>query len=236
MIEKFGFDQAVPVDSKHLIEMLRERGFDVRDEMFEAGYALDHVMPIAMPTDRADEDMFTIEDPAFLGIRFGFCVEIPSRNVSLSARAILKAGSPDRFGVRAIDFVMAAQRNARPVIKSYEELGVPGIAEHGLSGMDVMLWAVTTEDKISGAGALISPKLPYLIKEKIGTDKFYLIPSSIHELIVVPEFDGMSDSFITNMLATVMLVNAILLPKEDFLTDNVFHYDGTRFSTVLNTF
>lgn len=58
--------------------------------------------------------------------------------------------------------------------------------------------------------------------EKIGGD-FFILPSSIHEILLVPD-DGQKGA--DELKAMVMDVNATQVSPEERLSDNVYHYDS----------
>ena len=65
----------------------------------------------------------------------------------------------------------------------------------------------------------------------IGED-FFIMPSSIHECILVPEREAMDKNGLAQL---VYEVNREVLSETDFLSDTVYHYDGeTREITMLN--
>ena len=57
--------------------------------------------------------------------------------------------------------------------------------------------------------------------EKLGKN-FYILPSSVHEVILLPE-DKVSSS--ENLLTMVMEVNRTQLAPEEVLSDAVYYYD-----------
>lgn len=61
--------------------------------------------------------------------------------------------------------------------------------------------------------------------EKIGEDieeNYYILPSSIHEMIIVPESNSPSRTYLNEMIAEV---NQTMVDEEDFLSDRVYYYD-----------
>ena len=58
--------------------------------------------------------------------------------------------------------------------------------------------------------------------EKAGGD-FYILPSSIHEILIIPDNGKMGLKDLENM---VKEVNATQVSPADKLTDNVYHYDS----------
>ena len=80
---------------------------------------------------------------------------------------------------------------------------------------------LTTRDQINGAGLIFCDSVLQKIYGKIG--KFYLLPSSIHELIVVPVSCGIDRGELKEM---VMEVNRNEVSPEDRLSDEVYLFDG----------
>ena len=87
---------------------------------------------------------------------------------------------------------------------------------------DEMMYVATVPDKISGAGVLAYQEFMDQAAEKLGGD-FYILPSSIHELLLVKD-DGNID--FKDLKAMVEEVNATQVTPEEKLTDNVYHYDS----------
>ena len=58
--------------------------------------------------------------------------------------------------------------------------------------------------------------------ERVGGD-FFILPSSIHEVLIVPDNGNMS---LSDLEAMVKEVNATQVAPEDKLTDSVYHYDS----------
>lgn len=85
-----------------------------------------------------------------------------------------------------------------------------------------MMYVATVPDKNSGAGVLAYQDFMDQAAEKIGGD-FFILPSSIHEILLVPD-DGQKGA--DELRAMVMDVNATQVSPDEKLTDNVYHYDS----------
>ena len=84
--------------------------------------------------------------------------------------------------------------------------------------MSDVLTVCTTINKTCGASAILL--LPDLIDDgEIDDVDYYIIPSSIHETIILKGYDS-------GLKAMVREVNATQVPPEDFLSDNVFKYNA----------
>lgn len=85
-----------------------------------------------------------------------------------------------------------------------------------------MMYVATVPDKSFGAGVLAYQDFMDQAAEKLGGD-FYILPSSIHEILLVPDEGGMDADSLRDM---VQDVNATQVSPEEKLTDNVYHYDA----------
>ena len=74
-----------------------------------------------------------------------------------------------------------------------------------------------------GAAAVIYPGVLDMMQERIGN--FYMLPSSVHEFLLLPESMGMAVSDLERMVRDV---NASVLLPEDYLSNTVYHYDGVE--------
>ena len=94
----------------------------------------------------------------------------------------------------------------------------------GMSMEECPLWMATNILSDHGAGVLAYPDFFERAQEKVGTN-FYVLPSSIHELLLVPD-DG---NLLTEELkAMVEYVNYTTVDEKDWLSDNVYHYSGAE--------
>lgn len=82
---------------------------------------------------------------------------------------------------------------------------------------------VTNEDRVNGAATMFYPGVMDEIGEKL-KGNFFVLPSSLHETIVVPNDGNMEYKA---LLAMVTEINATQVDTQDKLTDQVYHYDVT---------
>lgn len=84
------------------------------------------------------------------------------------------------------------------------------------------IYCLSNESKINGAAALVIPEVQEMIAEKVGGD-YYILPSSIHECLIVPKDGKMNYQ---ELEAMVQEVNATQVQPEERLSDHVYQYDG----------
>lgn len=93
------------------------------------------------------------------------------------------------------------------------------------------LWVITNDLNIYGAAGFLIPEVQKKVSEAIGCDSFYILPSSVHECIVVPETKIMDQS-VDELCDMVRCVNSSVVESHDFLSDNVYkYYDGKLWTT-----
>lgn len=83
-------------------------------------------------------------------------------------------------------------------------------------------YVATVPDKTRGAGVLAYEHFMDCAAEKLGGD-FYVIPSSVHEILLIKDDGNTSYSVLKDMVEEV---NATQVEPEDKLTDSVYHYDS----------
>ncbi len=86
-----------------------------------------------------------------------------------------------------------------------------------------MMLVLSNNKRLHGATALLYPDMLKNIYESVGT--FALLPSSLHEVIIVPLEDTSALPELTEM---VHQVNVTQVRDEDFLSDHAYFYDGTE--------
>lgn len=89
------------------------------------------------------------------------------------------------------------------------------------NGQSPSMLVITNDLGINGAAATFYPNTMDVISEKLGGN-YYILPSSIHETIAVPE--GKFSDYHT-LETMVHDVNMMQVSKPDQLSYNVYHYD-----------
>ena len=87
---------------------------------------------------------------------------------------------------------------------------------------DEQMFVASTPDKIHGAGVLAYQDFMDQAAERVG-GSFFILPSSVHEVILVPDNGNMGTRELEDMVCEV---NATQVVPEEKLTDNVYHYDA----------
>lgn len=96
-------------------------------------------------------------------------------------------------------------------------------SSEALEGMETPMYVVTTADSFNGSALLFCPKIMDQVAEKY-PGGFYVLPSSLHEFMIIPKYDGAPDLECLNDM--VREINAAEVAPEDRLSDHVHEYDA----------
>ena len=101
-----------------------------------------------------------------------------------------------------------------------------------ISEVDGMLYVISNEQSHYGAVAALDPDIQAQLRERCG-NKFYLLPSSLHEMICLPA-DGTREQAhdLAHMVHTINHDQAVMRP-EDILSDHVFCIDDSSLAVVV---
>lgn len=91
-------------------------------------------------------------------------------------------------------------------------------------GVGFQLYVASMADMANGAGVILYPNFMEKAAQELGGD-FYVLPSSVHEVLFLRDDGAIS---LEEMKGIVRSVNQTEVSDEDFLSDNVYHYDATE--------
>ena len=83
------------------------------------------------------------------------------------------------------------------------------------------MYVLTTESGNLGASALFYPDVQEKAAELMGSG-YYVLPSSVHECILVPDIAGHNEK---DLCAMVKEANRTVVEPKDVVSDNVYHFD-----------
>jgi len=90
------------------------------------------------------------------------------------------------------------------------------------------MYVLSNTQNVNGAAEILNQKAMDEIAEKLGGD-FIVLPSSVHETIVLPINEDMDPKELEGM---VQQINAGVVSDEDKLSDHVFQYDSESHELV----
>lgn len=108
--------------------------------------------------------------------------------------------------------------------ETIEQLQMPDYGLEETQG-NVNMYILSNSDKSYGAVAAASDNAMLLVQRTIGEKDFYLIPSSVHECLVVPSSFVDDPADLQRMCQNVNADESVV-KREDVLSDNIYRYDG----------
>jgi hypothetical protein len=140
----------------------------------------------------------------------------------------------DNYGITAEQLHQDAILNApeiRPVVIQgmgevlAKQMGVDDLAMLGLNipPEQEQMFVASVEGNVHGAGVIAYQDFMDKASERVGGGSFFILPSSIHEVLIIPDNGQFDLHSLENM---VREVNATTVDPTDQLTDNVYHYDA----------
>lgn len=150
-------------------------------------------------------------------------------SVSLDGR-LATVGELIGEGFTSIGDAFTAAKNS-----SQDLVEIANIGEmFGYEGLD--LFALTTNGGRRGASVLSMTTCFRDICRKLNVTGVYILPSSVHEALVVPDLEASISKKVSGLKTIVREINGdkSLVPDEIVLSDNVFYYKSgdTSLSTV----
>ena len=95
------------------------------------------------------------------------------------------------------------------------------IALDNFSEMPETMYVLTNEMKVNGASAILNDDIRQKIAREVGD--FFVLPSSLHETLIIPKSSGMTVKDLEKM---VREVNQTQVTPEEKLSDHVYEYDA----------
>lgn len=92
------------------------------------------------------------------------------------------------------------------------------------TGMYILTYETST---INGATLIAFPEVIQTVQAELGCKRFYIIPSSVHEVIIISEDIVKTDTESIGCLNNIIgQINGTELAANDILSDKLYYYDG----------
>ena len=106
--------------------------------------------------------------------------------------------------------------------------GDPGIQKTDASFEDCGTFPILVANgkrNLNGSWILSDQETMQKLYKRLG-EKLFILPSSIHELLILPQSAGLEEMGVDGLIGMVRDVNQTVVSSDDFLSDQVFSYDG----------
>lgn len=208
---------------KEMIEQTKHPDIDVA-KITAKEYVFSNIIPY--PIKRAGNEKLLQESAHvdFLDLAFVFRVMLPENERSY----LLKTEAVKIYGCNVLEIFDIAKENMMKKQKTKiipmenviaSMLGEEMENEDEIPKTECEMAVMTNQDKMYGANGLLRKDLLKKYSERIGKD-LYILPSSVHELLVVPKFAVNAEE----LRRMVQEVNENEVADEEILSYNVYEY------------
>lgn len=121
-------------------------------------------------------------------------------------------------------FCVASEKKTQVIcsMEEYEQYLEEMMEEFSLE-TEFPIYVISNQNGVNGAATILYPELLQKFAEKCNSS-FYLLPSSIHEILVIPEQEGKKEE----LKQMVYEVNNTHVAKDEILSYSVYYYDWNK--------
>ena len=202
-----------PGDSvRRVLRMLQESNVDE---------LLNRVMPRLVNYEWNKVMLTTLPHRKYLDLAITYYVDVGEKTTCRISNEIA-------MGVSEDELYKAATQNAK--VRGYNVFPLGEMMKEALEVLpienpeSIPMLVVSNTSFMYGSYALLDEAVLKEIREKVG--EFYILPSSVHELIMVPKSGGELESSLDHLKELVRAVNRSNVPREEWLSDSVYEFDG----------
>ncbi len=211
-----------------------EQGFDMLDRRELAAMSTDYstvkdkLSLEVISTERNKELLENVPHEVIEDMSVVYRIRLSEKRDELES-VLVTNSMLDNYGITAEQLKADALENA-PKIFPVEVKGMSEVLADSMGmtpeefqgGQPEIMFVASLENRVKGAGVLAYPNFLEDAAEKLGGD-FYVLPSSVHEIILVKDEGQFSAKELEDM---VLDVNASIVDPKDQLTDSAYHYDS----------
>ena len=196
------------------------------DKLSDWEFVKENVYPILLSTEENRELLQKLVSTPLLDLSVVYMIREDKEKCVKISKAMM-----DSYGIDKIKLHRQAVENMKKdgyKFQDMEEL----IMEiyHGEDfGEDILpfdenrrgkMYVLTNRENLYGAAGILDKTM---IREFAGNRNFFILPSSLHEIIFVPDDDGLKGKEFDEMVAEI---NETVVRKEDKLSDHSYYYDA----------
>ncbi len=158
----------------------------------------------------------------WLDLAIVFYLRIPE-HIMEGGTALIHTGYMEQWSITLGELYRTASANMAGVSAVLEPME-NFLTELGIEETRSGLYILSNEQRDYGAAVIVDPKVQRMCREQLGED-FYVLPSSLHELILLPASAVVDCSDLDRI---VQEVNGNCVGREDYLSSHVYRYSSKR--------
>ena len=198
-------------------ESLLEKGNDLL-QVLEYGRMKGRIYYRLISREKNEELLRDVPHLFWLDLAIVFYLKIPEEIIS-NATALIHNSHMKQWGIDLKELYHAAAENMAEIpvmLEPMEQL----LEGYGLKGRSSGMYVLGIRGREYGAAVILDPKVLKKCFRRIG-EEFYVLPSSIHEVILLPVSCSDDPSELERL---VKEVNETCVTPEDYLSGHVYRY------------
>lgn len=212
-------------DLAELFQKECRKRFDTGEDLYQWELAKKRIYPMLVTRDGNEMYLSSVVHRPFLNLEIAYyiVVDVNGKKGSVKVTNTLR----DQWPCSEDEMYNSAMENLEHA--GYEIVSI-GTLLDDMEGIPVseenggFLYVLTNESRYLGAAGILSQRILQMCAEKV-RGNFYLLPSSVHEMLVVPDEGTLTAE---ELLGMVKEVNRTQLSAEDYLCDAVFYYNAEK--------
>lgn len=209
-------------------------GFDV-NTFIDFDSVKDRIIYRLVNYEKNMDELADVPHDRYLDFAIIYCVLVPMGEMGATGTIMVTNDHLTMWGIGKYDLVKLADKNT-PYLLESDLMSMEKLLLSMMLGEDTVsdksellppgneMYVLSNKSKMNGASCLIYPGLLAKIADDLGRD-FYVLPSSIHETILIPADKKMDPAMLTNMVKEVN--SSQLLPSE-VLSDHAYFYSKSE--------
>ena len=222
--EKKGLSLKALVDEIEQLyeEVKQDESFDL-EKFLNTDFILKH---IKIGLQQISDEPIEKRDTEYEGIESYLYISDSSKQ--LKGNISMRLTNPLRAKLNIDDEVLWNTAKAN----TFKDTHVYGLREALDLEFDCNMWIITNKQGIKGASAILDKASLNKLALQLNVSRFIMIPSSVHECIVIPADEQMCDDveYYSNMVNTV---NSEVLKSEDKLSDKAYVINTNVLTPIL---
>ena len=204
-----------------------------KNDFFKEDYIRDNVFVRLMNYEKNKDTVKDIPHVKMGDLVVTLRVNVLSKGMEETASFLLNNNTMEYIGINASEMFEVAKENYKklfpPRLEPIANILIrraPWLSKEEQRALqdECNMHVLTSEEFVNGAYYMTDKEVLAESAKKLGTDKVIILPSSIHEVILLPyDFDGASDE---ELLELVKSVNINEVSPEEVLSDNVYIFDS----------
>lgn len=196
-------------------------------KLLEPDRARDLIYCRLISASRNTELLEQVPHRKWLDLVIVYYLKIPEHIIK-NATALVRTEHMSSWGLTPEELHEIAVRNMRREPTFFQPLEQL-LAEYGLSEVKSHLYVLSNSRKEYGAACILDPGVQRMCRECLGGD-YYVLPSSIHEVILLPVSETPENADLEEIVRTV---NQRCVSREEYLSGNVYYYSSKEKRVLL---